>query len=79
MQALAAPPVSIDSIAEQLKAAGGPKDRAQLLLELAKSLPPFPAHARTMVNRVMGCTAQVSAAQRTCIQCFISLYAINSA
>ncbi|CAL8471866.1 g11408 [Coccomyxa elongata] len=58
-EALAAPPVSIDSIAEQLKAAGGPKERAQLLLELAKSLPPFPADARTMANRVMGCTAQV--------------------
>lgn len=68
MQALAAPPVSMDNIAEQFKAAGGPKERAQLLLELAKSLPSFPADARTMANRVMGCTAQVSAVQRTSMQ-----------
>lgn len=56
---MVAAPASLDSIAEQFQAAGGPKERAQLLLQLARDLPPFPADARTTANRVMGCTAQV--------------------
>jgi sulfur transfer protein SufE len=58
-QAVLSLPASLDSVTEQFQAAGGPKERAQLLLQLAKVLPPFPADMRTMDNRVMGCTAQV--------------------
>ncbi|KAJ1685766.1 hypothetical protein LUZ63_017156 [Rhynchospora breviuscula] len=36
-----------------------PLDRVKLLLEYATSLPFFPASARVLSNRVMGCTAQV--------------------
>lgn len=59
-QAVLAPPASLGGLTQQFEAAGGPKERAQLLLQFAKALPPFPADARTMGNRVMGCTAQVS-------------------
>ncbi|EIE23775.1 hypothetical protein COCSUDRAFT_23649 [Coccomyxa subellipsoidea C-169] len=58
-EAVLAPPASLGGLTEQFEASGGPKERAQLLLQLAKALPPFPADARTMGNRVMGCTAQV--------------------
>ena len=65
-------------IAAEFQAASGPKDRAGLLLKFADRLPHLPAEQHTNANRVMGCTAQVSAMLCSAHTC-CTLRALSSA
>ncbi len=56
-------PADLEVIAAEFEARPGAKDRVQLLLDYAKRLMPMDAAAKTDANRVMGCTAQVTAGQ----------------
>ena len=53
------PTEAMQKIAKELGAAEGPKERIKVLLSLAETMPVMPEEAKTMRNRVMGCTAQV--------------------
>ena len=50
---------SLQEVARVFRGAGGPKERASLLLQAAQQLPPFPEQHRDAAHRVMGCTSQV--------------------
>lgn len=60
VQALTSSDTAFGSVVKDFQGASGPKERANLLLKLAEKLPRLPADMRTNVNRVMGCTSQVS-------------------
>jgi quinolinate synthase len=53
------PQLRLRRLVEEFASLPEPLDRVKLLLEYATSLPFFPASARVLSNRVMGCTAQV--------------------
>lgn len=50
----------MERAAAELQGAADAKERSRLLLAYAQRLVPLPEGARTMANRVMGCTAQVN-------------------
>ena len=54
-------PATLGHVAAELQKAGGARERMRLLLNYARDLPRLSSSERTMANRVMGCTSQVSA------------------
>lgn len=53
-------PESIEKVVQRFAGVQDPKVKASMLLEAGKELPRFPESGKIAVNRVMGCTAQVS-------------------
>lgn len=55
------PSPQLDAVIAEFSVLPNPQDRLKLLLQYGKQLEPLAAAAKTDANRVMGCTAQVSA------------------
>jgi cysteine desulfuration protein SufE len=51
--------MTIDEITENFSLLDEWDDRYRYVIELGRSLPPFPEEARTEVNKVQGCASQV--------------------
>ena len=58
-------PVTIDEITENFSLLDDWDDRYRYVIELGRSLPPFPEEARIEVNKVQGCASQVWLTTRT--------------
>ncbi|HET7681541.1 MAG TPA: SufE family protein [Xanthobacteraceae bacterium] len=52
-------PVTINEITENFSLLDDWDDRYRYVIELGRSLPPFPEEARTESNKVQGCSSQV--------------------
>ena len=52
-------PLTIDEITENFSLLDDWDDRYRYVIELGRSLPPFPEEARTQSNKVQGCASQV--------------------
>jgi len=52
-------PLTIDEITENFSLLDDWDDRYRYVIELGRSLPPFPEEARTESNKVQGCASQV--------------------
>jgi cysteine desulfuration protein SufE len=52
-------PVTIDEITENFSLLDDWDDRYRYVIELGRSLPPFPEEARIEANKVQGCASQV--------------------
>ena len=51
--------MTIDEITENFSLLDDWDDRYRYVIELGRSLPPFPEEARTEANKVQGCASQV--------------------
>jgi cysteine desulfuration protein SufE len=58
-------PVTIDEITENFSLLDDWDDRYRYVIELGRSLPPFPEEARIEANKVQGCASQVWLTTRT--------------
>jgi cysteine desulfuration protein SufE len=58
-------PVTIDEIIENFSLLDDWDDRYRYVIELGRSLPPFPEEARIEANKVQGCASQVWLTTRT--------------
>jgi cysteine desulfuration protein SufE len=52
-------PLTIDEVTENFSLLDDWDDRYRYVIELGRSLPPFPEEARTESNKVQGCASQV--------------------
>jgi cysteine desulfuration protein SufE len=57
--------MTIDEITENFSLLDEWDDRYRYVIELGRSLPPFPEEARTEANKVQGCASQVWLTTRT--------------
>lgn len=57
--------MTIDDITENFALLDDWDDRYRYVIELGRSLPPFPDEARTEANKVLGCASQVWLTTRT--------------
>jgi cysteine desulfuration protein SufE len=58
-------PLTIDEITENFSLLDDWDDRYRYVIELGRSLPPYPEEARTEANKVQGCASQVWLTTRT--------------